>query len=175
VRRYNPKACALALVLCLVLVGVSNAQSGWAVSEVIMAPRTEFSVTGPYPYACLSEEEEALLRRDPVHRFQVWASRWLEDTTGRVSRLQRHASCATACATVPRDAHTITDIHAYVTDGPDTPYHALPPGIPGAWIIWDDTVMTSQTSSAERLVCLQLKNWVHSIDRYGYFIVYYER
>ena len=164
----------LVTYLCLALAALGDAQVGQAVSDIITVPHTDYRVTGPGPYPCLSEEETARLRQDPVHRFQVWLVRMIEAIFDEPIKFQRHTNCATACARIPAQARAITDIRAYLTRVPDGPLLEVPLGYIGDWAQWVDHIDASQVVGDERLVCLQLDNWTHSFDRRGYFIVYYE-
>ena len=160
--------------LCLALAALGTAQVGQAVSDIVTVPHTDYSVTGPPPYECLSEEESMRLRQDPVHRFQVWLFRTIESVFGEVLRLQRHTNCATACARIPASARVITEIRPYYATAPDGTFKELPLGVMGEWARWVDNIEASEIVGDERLVCLQFDNWVHAFDRRGYFIVYYE-
>jgi hypothetical protein len=166
-------------VMVLLTLGYSSlgaAELGWAVSELVVVPQPDFRVTGTPPFQCLGEEEMARLRRDPVHRFQVWLVRWLEETFDMVQKLQTYDNCARTCAAIPLDAQAIIDLRGYARVLPDGRFQdgGEWPGEAG-FSRWEEAIDTSGVVEGKRLVCATIHNWQHDADYEGYFIVYFER
>lgn len=171
----QPMRMFLAL-LALLYASLSAAQDvGWSVSELVTVPRTDFPVTGAPPFPCLSEKEAARLKQDPVHRFQAWFTRWLDDTFDIVTRLQRYDNCATVCAALPLGAQVIFDVRGYARVLPDGPFEGggVWPQAPGD-AGWDEAFDISLAEN-QRLICSRLHGHSYTYDVQGYFIVYYGR
>lgn len=167
-----------ALLVPLALLGLTPGAAqevGWAESELVTVPRTDFPVTGSAPFPCLGAEAAARLRGDPVHLFQAWLTRWLDDTFDFVTRLQPYDNCARVCAAVPADVQAITDVRGYARVLPDGPFigGGVWPDAPGE-AGWDERFEIS-IAGGERLVCARLHGHSHAYDVQGYFVVYYER
>jgi hypothetical protein len=166
---------SLALMAFLSL-SVGLAQGvGWAVSPLVTVPRTDFPVTGSAPFSCIGEREAARLSRDPVHQFQAWFTRWLDDTFDIVTRLQTRDNCAPVCVTMPLDAQVITDLRGYARILPEGYFDGggVWPSAPGD-AGWDEA-LDVRVAGGERLVCAKLHAHSHAYDVEGYFVVYYSR
>lgn len=170
-RAYRP----LRRLLCLALIGVVpvggvRAQVGWVVSETLTVPRTDFSVTGPPPYACVSPEEQARQAADPVYQVQKWLLRLLQDRFDYVVRLQTEDNCAEVCALLPPSAEAITGLQGYAR-APGGPYTA--PTWPGgpSWGRWEEEVSRVSTADGTR-VCAVFHNW-SGFDYEVFLTVYY--
>lgn len=161
------------LLLCANLGALAGAQVGWSVSETVTVPRTDFSVTGPPPYQCLNPAEKARLGRNPVHRFQVWANRQLEERWDWTGRLQTYDNCAEACAVVPLEAQAIVELQSFVYEAPDNRSYQSPWPRGGNYSVWDEQVDSSTVRGGERRVCATFHNWRNDGDVNGYFIVYF--
>lgn len=164
------------ILLTLLYTSLGAAQDvGWAVSDLVTVSRTDFPVTGAPPFPCLSEKEAARLRKDPVHRFQAWLTRWLDDTFDYVTRLQPYDNCARVCAALPLDAQIISDIKGYARVLPDGPFEGggVWPSAPGD-AGWDEELDISVVGN-KRLICSRLHGHSHTYNVQGYFIVYYRR
>lgn len=160
-------------VLSINLSLLAVAQVGWAVSETVQVPRTDFSVTGPPPYECLDRLETEKLSDDPVHTFQVWASLWLETNWDWTGRLQTYDNCAEVCAAVPLEAQAIVELRGFVRELPN---HSFSRGVwpsGGSYSIWEQEVDSSRVRGNKRLVCATVHNWHHNGDLEGYFVVYF--
>lgn len=144
-------------------------------SDLVTVPRTDFPVTGAPPFQCLSDKEAARLAADPVHKFQVWFARWLDDTFDIVTRLQTYDNCAPVCAAIPLDTQVISDIRGYARVLPDGPFEGgdVWPSAPGD-AGWDEELDVA-VADDKRLVCAKLHAHSHVYDVEGYFIVYYSR
>lgn len=173
VRRIS-RACLWTLLLTgHTLITTVKAQVGWAVSETVRVPATDFSVTGPPPYNCLAPEETARLKRDPVHLFQVWASRQLEARWEWVGRQQTYDNCAPICAAVPLEAQAIVEVQGYVRELPENVLFRSPWPRGGTWSVWEEHLDSSRTERGKRLICATLHSWDHAGEQEGYFIVYF--
>lgn len=151
---------------------LSAAQVGWVVSDVVRIPRTDFPVTGPPPYDCLSPEESARLKADPVHRFHVFASRYLREMWDWVGRLQTYDNCARVCVVVPLGAEAILELRGFLRTLPDEGYRTGPWPTQGFYSRWDEAVDSATLTARGRLVCAEAHNWnENGVD--AYFIVYF--
>lgn len=163
-------------LLTLLHLGLCAAQDvGWAVSSRVTVPRTDFPVTGSPPFSCISAQEAEKLKRDAVHRFQAWFTRWLDDRFDIVTRLQTQDNCAPVCASVPLDAQAITELRGYSRVLPEGYFEGggVWPSAPGD-AGWDE-LLDIQPAGDKRSVCAKLHAHSHAYNVEGYFIVYYSR
>jgi hypothetical protein len=164
----------LTTLFLLGAVTLADAQIGWSKSETARVPPTDFSVTGPPPYRCLSLEEQARLDHDPVHQFQVWANRQLEEHLDWTGRLQTYDNCAEACAAVPLEAQAIVEIKTFVHEVADNRYARRTWPLAGTWSVWEEEVDSSRIVGNKRLICGTLHSILHNSATEGYFIVYFD-
>lgn len=166
------RACYLTLSLLHLHLGMLGAaQVGWAVSERVRVPQTDFSVTGPPPYDCLEPREVERLKRDPVYRFHVWAADWLETNWDWVGRLQTHDNCAEVCAAVPLEAQAIVELRGFVRELPtQTLFQGVWPS-GGSYSRWEQDVDSSLVENGKRQICATLHT--HGTEIEGYFVVYF--
>lgn len=163
---------SLCRLLCLALLsGSAQAQLGWAVSERVIVPRTDFPVTGPAPYACVSRAERARQAADPVYGVQKRLSRWLKDRFDWVSRLQTRDNCAEVCALLPTSAKAITQLQGYARD-PGGPYTAPLWPIGPAYGRWEEGVSRRRTPAGHQ-VCAVFHNATEGYNYEVFLIVYY--
>lgn len=163
---------SLCRLLCLALLGGSaQAQLGWVVSERVVVPRTDFPVTGPAPYACVSRAERARQAADPVYGVQKRLSRWLRDRFDQVTRLQTRDNCAEVCALLPPSAEAITQLQGYAR-APGGPYTAPLWSAGPAYSRWEEQVSRRRTPAGHR-VCAVFHNATEAYDYVVFLIVYY--
>lgn len=158
-------------LLGLVLVGSVHAQVGWVVSETLTVPRTDFSVTGPPPYACVSPEERARQAADPVYQVQKRLLHLLRDRFDYIVRLQTEDNCARVCVLLPPTAEAITGLQGYAR-APGERYSApVWPNGP-AWSRWEDEVSRERVADGTR-VCAVFHNSSDTFDHEVFLTVYY--
>jgi len=187
------RAVRSVLALLAVSVPLAHGQGGWSASPVITLERTRFSVAGATP-GCEEVwvvERGARLLSDAVAALTTLGSRGetraevAERIAGRVGDvttrlgtpmvLQRHATCATACAAVPLDARSVGAVRGFYASRPGEPFREVEVGTWGDFFRWDPEADTTRVTDAARWVCLRARSWVAEFDREAFFLVRYER
>lgn len=158
-------------LLGLVLMGNAQAQVGWVVSETLTVPRTDFSVTGPPPYACISPEERARQAADPVYQVQKQLLHLLRDRFDYIMRLQTEDNCAEVCVLLPPSAEAITGLQGYARVLGERYGAPVWPNGP-AYARWEDEVSRERVADGTR-VCAVFHNSSDAFDYQIFLTVYY--
>jgi hypothetical protein len=184
---------AFVAALAALMLATAQAQGGWSASPVITLERTRFSVAAATP-GC---DEEVLVERGVLlvansvaavaslgpggeARADVAAriASRLGDVTHRLGSpmvLQRHATCASACAPIPLDARSIGAVRVFYATQPGEPFREVKLGAWGNFFRWDPEIDTTLVTADARWVCLQARSWVAGQDREAFFLVRYVR